>query len=57
MPDDFRIEECRVLAGMRSTSTLIEDDSLWFEGSDGSQLFVSVRLGKEWIGSELRRSS
>ena len=53
VPEDFRIEGCRVLAGMRSTCTLIEDDGLWFEGSDGSQLFVSVRLGKEWIGKEL----
>ena len=31
---------------MRSTCTLIEDDG--FEGCDGSQLFVSVRLGREW---------
>ena len=56
VPEDFRIEGCRVLAGMRSTCTLIEDDGLWFEGTDGSHLFVSVRLGKEWIGRELRRS-
>jgi hypothetical protein len=53
VPDDFRIEGCRVLAGMRTTCTLIEDDGLWFEGSDGSQLLVSVRLGKEWIGVEM----
>ena len=57
VPEDFRLEGCRVLAGMRSTCTLIEDDGLWFEGSDGSELFVSVWLGKEWIGRELRRSS
>ena len=57
VPEDFRIEGCRVLAGMRSTCTLIEDDGLWFEGSDGSQLFVSVRLGKEWLGRELGRAS
>ena len=29
---------------MRSSCTLIEDDGLWFEGTDGSHLFVSVRL-------------
>ena len=40
---------------MRSTCTLIEGDGLWFEGTDGCQLFVSVRLGKEWIGRELDR--
>jgi hypothetical protein len=56
VPEDFRIEGCRVLAGMRSTCTLIEDDALWFEGTDGSHLFVSVRLGREWIGRELGRS-
>jgi hypothetical protein len=26
---------------------------MWFEGTDGSHLFVSVRLGREWIGREL----
>jgi hypothetical protein len=56
VPEDFRIEGCRVLAGMRTTCTLIEDDGLWFEGTDGSHLFVSVRLGREWIERELRRS-
>jgi hypothetical protein len=40
MPEDFRIEGCRVLAGMRSTSTFIEDNGLWFEGTDESHLFV-----------------
>ena len=41
---------------MRRTSTLIEDDRLWFEGSDGSQLFVSVRLGRrEWVKRELSK--
>ena len=29
---------------MRSSCTLIEDDGLWFEGTDGSHLIVSVRL-------------
>jgi hypothetical protein len=54
--EDFRIEGCRVLAGIRSTCTLIEEDGLWFEGTDGSNLFVSVRLGREWIARELGRS-
>jgi len=38
---------------MPSICTLIEDDGLWFEGTDGSHFFVSVRLEKEWLGSEL----
>jgi hypothetical protein len=53
VPEDFRIEGCRVLAGMRSSCTLIEDDGLWFEGTDGSHLFVSVPLGRDWVRREL----
>jgi len=45
-PKDFRIEGCRVLAGMRSTCTLIEDDGLWFQGSEGSQAFCCGAVGK-----------
>ena len=47
--EDFRIEGCRVLAGMRSSCTLIEDDGLWFEGTDGSHLFVSIPIGRDWV--------
>jgi len=47
--EDFRIEGCRVLTGMRTSCTLIEHNSLWFEGSDGSHLFVSVHLGLDWV--------
>ena len=57
VPEDFRIEGCRVLAGMRSTCTLIEDDALWFEGNDESRLFVSVRLGREWVKREAAKES
>ena len=53
VPEDFRIEGGRVLAGMRSSCILIEDDGLWFEGTDGSHLFVSVRLGRDWVRREL----
>jgi len=57
VPEDFRIEGCRVLAGMRSSCTLIEDDGLWFEGTDGSHLFVSVPLGRDWVRRELGKQS
>jgi hypothetical protein len=48
VPEDFRIEGCRVLTGMRSSCTLIENDGLWFEGTDGSHLFGAsgARLGQ-----------
>ena len=55
--EGFHIEGCRLLAGLRSTLTLVEEDGLWSEGSDGSQLFVSVRLGREWIRREFARVS
>jgi hypothetical protein len=54
VPEDFRIEGCRVLAGMRSTSTFIEDNGLWFEGTDESHLFVSVGLEPDWIMRRLK---
>lgn len=57
VPEDFRIEGCRVLAGMRGSCTLIEDDGLWFEGNDGSHLFVSVRLGREWLRRQVGQAS
>src|SRR5262249_9876621 len=57
VPEDFRIEGCRVLAGMRSTCTLIEDDGLWFEGNDESRLFVSLQLGREWVKREAVKES
>ena len=57
VPEGFRIEGCRVLAGMRSTCILIEDDGLWLEGTDGCHLFVSVRLGRDWLKQELRQLS
>jgi len=55
-PMIFGSKDAGFLPGMHRTCTLIEDDGLWFEGSDGSQLFVSVRLGREWIVRELRPS-
>ena len=45
MPEDFRIEGYRVLAGMRSSCTLIEDRGLWFEGTDGSHLLFPYLSG------------
>jgi hypothetical protein len=42
---------------MRSSCTLIEDDGLWFEGTDGSHLFVSVPLGRDWVRRELGKQS
>jgi hypothetical protein len=39
---------------MRSTSTFIEDNGLWFEGTDESHLFVSVGLEPDWIMRRLK---
>jgi hypothetical protein len=57
VPESFRLEGCRVLAGMRNNYTMIEDDGLWFEGNDESRLFVFVRLEREWLKREAAKSS
>lgn len=53
--DDFllgNIGRCLGLAGLRS-QTVIDQDELWFEGSDmsGNQ-FVSARLTRDWEGTQ-----
>jgi hypothetical protein len=46
---------CRAMAGMRGSQTIVDQDGLWFEGSDGTHHFASVRLSKEWVKQELDR--
>jgi hypothetical protein len=56
MPAGFHLGKagiCRVMAGMRGSQTIVNQDGLWFEGSDGTHQFRSVRLGKEWVKQEL----
>lgn len=49
-----KVGQCRVMAGMRGSQTLIDQDGFWFEGGDGtSNSLVSVRLGKDWVRAEL----
>ena len=44
-----RLGQCRVMAGMRESQTIVDQDAVWFEGSDGnSNQFVAVRLGRDW---------
>jgi hypothetical protein len=56
IPNDLllgSLGQCRVMAGMRGGRTIVEEDGLWFDGTDGSPVFVSVRLGREWMGKGL----
>ena len=56
--DDFllgNIGRCLALAGLRS-QTVIDQDELWFEGTDmSSNQFVSERLTRDWVREELDR--
>jgi hypothetical protein len=57
VPENFYIGECRVMAGIRRGSTHIEEDGLWFEGTDGSDQMASVRLGRAWVMRELKQTA
>jgi hypothetical protein len=53
IPNDLllgRLGQCRVMAGMRENRTIVDQDAVWFEESDGNRdQFVSVRLGRDWL--------
>ena len=58
VPSDLllgNLGQCRVMAGMRGSQTIVEQDGCWFEGSDGSDQMVSVRLARAWLRTELGR--
>ena len=39
--------ECRGMAGMRKSHTIVEEDGSWIRGHDGAYECVSVALGRE----------
>jgi hypothetical protein len=58
VPSDFLLGNlgvCRAVAGMRGSQTIVNQDGLWFEGSDGTHYFSSVRSGKGWVKQQLDR--
>jgi hypothetical protein len=58
IPNDLplgKLGHCRVMAGMRKSQTIVEEDSFWLRGHDGAHEFVSVALGRDWINRELAR--
>jgi hypothetical protein len=60
IPPDVRLGNmgiCRAMTGMRGSQTIVDQDGLWFEGSDGTHQFRSVRLSKEWVKQELGGSA
>jgi hypothetical protein len=51
VPDDLllgKLGRCLVMAGMRSR-TLIDEEGLWFEGTDGTREYVSVRVDRQGL--------
>ena len=45
--------QCRVMAEMRASRAIVDQDGLWFEGTDGAHQFVSVKLGQSWVKAQL----
>ena len=60
IPSDLmlgNLGQYRGMAGMWASRTVMDQDSVWFEGTDGSHPFASVRLGREWLKRDLSQSS
>jgi hypothetical protein len=56
IPRDFhldRIGNCRLIAGMRESWTMVDENGFWIEGRDGTHQFISVKLGREWMRQNL----
>jgi hypothetical protein len=56
VPDNFllgRLGECRVMAGMCRSQTMVDEDGFWLKGHDGAHEFVSVTLGRDWVIRQL----
>ena len=50
-----RLGPCRVMAGMRKSQTIVDEDGFWLRGHDGAHEFVSVTLGRDWVNRQLGR--
>ena len=44
--------QCLVMAGIRS-QTLIDHDGLWFQGTDGTNEYVSVKVDRQGLNGLL----
>jgi len=59
IPRDFqlgRIGNCRLIAGMRESWTIVDENGFWIEGRDGNHQFMSIKLGREWMRQNLSDS-
>jgi hypothetical protein len=45
--------QCRVIAGMRRSQTIVDEDRFWLRGHDGTHEFVSATLGRDWVIRQL----
>ena len=57
VPDDLllgRIGRCLVLTGMRSSTVVIEEDGLWFQGKDDTRQYSSVKLDRQGLNRLLQ---
>ena len=56
VPDDLllgRIGRCLVLSGMRSSTVLIDEEGLWFQGRDDTTRYTSVKVDRQGLSSLL----
>jgi hypothetical protein len=52
IPDGLMLGElgrCLVMAGMRRNQMLIDQDGLWFQGTDGTSEYVSVKVDRRGL--------
>jgi hypothetical protein len=50
-----RLGQCRVMAGMRKSQTIVDEDGFWLRGHDKTHEFVSVTLGRDWVIRQMGR--
>jgi hypothetical protein len=52
VPDDLllgSIGRCLVLSGMRSSTVVIDEDGLWFQGKDETAQYTSVKIDRQGL--------
>ena len=52
IPDGLMLGDvgaCLVLAGMRRSQTLIDEDGLWFQENDGTREYVSLKVDSQGL--------
>jgi hypothetical protein len=57
VPDDLllgRIGRCLVLTGMRSSTTVVDEEGLWFQGRDDTRRYSSIKVDRQGLNRLLQ---